>query len=69
MAHRSYCDISKKPKPIRRMCNLQDCTQPQWVDLINSQKKTVLFFDTQHYISVSHQNIKYYFSVLCIVLH
>ncbi|XP_066512792.1 A disintegrin and metalloproteinase with thrombospondin motifs 3-like [Hoplias malabaricus] len=31
MVHRSYCDISKKPKPIRRMCNLQDCTQPQWI--------------------------------------
>ncbi|XP_048099792.1 A disintegrin and metalloproteinase with thrombospondin motifs 3 isoform X3 [Alosa alosa] len=31
MVHRSYCDVSKKPKPIRRMCNLQDCTQPQWI--------------------------------------
>ncbi|XP_022621448.1 A disintegrin and metalloproteinase with thrombospondin motifs 3 [Seriola dumerili] len=31
MVHRGYCDASKKPKPIRRMCNLQDCTQPQWV--------------------------------------
>ncbi|XP_051949325.1 A disintegrin and metalloproteinase with thrombospondin motifs 3 isoform X2 [Xyrauchen texanus] len=31
MVHRGYCDISKKPKPIRRMCNLQDCTQPQWI--------------------------------------
>ncbi|XP_042277969.1 A disintegrin and metalloproteinase with thrombospondin motifs 3 [Thunnus albacares] len=30
MVHRGYCDASKKPKPIRRMCNLQDCTQPQW---------------------------------------
>ncbi|KAI3372542.1 hypothetical protein L3Q82_023020, partial [Scortum barcoo] len=29
MVHRGYCDASKKPKPIRRMCNLQDCTQPQ----------------------------------------
>ncbi|XP_024000873.1 A disintegrin and metalloproteinase with thrombospondin motifs 3-like, partial [Salvelinus sp. IW2-2015] len=28
MVHRGYCDVSKKPKPIRRMCNLQDCTQP-----------------------------------------
>lgn len=31
MLHRGYCDANKKPKPIRRMCNLQDCTQPQWV--------------------------------------
>ncbi|XP_059194146.1 A disintegrin and metalloproteinase with thrombospondin motifs 3 [Centropristis striata] len=30
MVHRGYCEASKKPKPIRRMCNLQDCTQPQW---------------------------------------
>ncbi|XP_055080258.1 A disintegrin and metalloproteinase with thrombospondin motifs 3 isoform X1 [Periophthalmus magnuspinnatus] len=30
MVHRGYCDASKKPKPIRRMCNLQDCSQPQW---------------------------------------
>ncbi|XP_023813888.1 A disintegrin and metalloproteinase with thrombospondin motifs 3 isoform X3 [Oryzias latipes] len=31
MIHRGFCDANKKPKPIRRMCNLQDCTQPQWV--------------------------------------
>ncbi|MGH0127304.1 UNVERIFIED_CONTAM: hypothetical protein FKN15_030799 [Acipenser sinensis] len=31
MVHRSYCDASKKPKPIRRMCNLQECTQPIWI--------------------------------------
>uniref|UniRef100_A0A667YB76 ADAM metallopeptidase with thrombospondin type 1 motif, 3 n=1 Tax=Myripristis murdjan TaxID=586833 RepID=A0A667YB76_9TELE len=31
MVNRGYCDISKKPKPIRRVCNLQDCTQPQWI--------------------------------------
>uniref|UniRef100_A0A8D3DRE5 ADAM metallopeptidase with thrombospondin type 1 motif, 3 n=1 Tax=Scophthalmus maximus TaxID=52904 RepID=A0A8D3DRE5_SCOMX len=31
MVHRGYCDANKKPKPIRRMCNLQDCTQPQWI--------------------------------------
>ncbi|KAK7934481.1 hypothetical protein WMY93_005377 [Mugilogobius chulae] len=31
MTHRGYCDASKKPKPIRRMCNLQDCSQPQWI--------------------------------------
>uniref|UniRef100_A0A3Q2WH81 ADAM metallopeptidase with thrombospondin type 1 motif, 3 n=1 Tax=Haplochromis burtoni TaxID=8153 RepID=A0A3Q2WH81_HAPBU len=31
MVHRGYCDAGKRPKPIRRMCNLQDCTQPQWI--------------------------------------
>ncbi|XP_060103395.1 A disintegrin and metalloproteinase with thrombospondin motifs 3 [Heteronotia binoei] len=31
MVHRSFCEASKKPKPIRRMCNLQECTQPFWV--------------------------------------
>ncbi|XP_047237276.1 A disintegrin and metalloproteinase with thrombospondin motifs 3 isoform X3 [Girardinichthys multiradiatus] len=31
MVHRGYCEANKKPKPIRRMCNLQDCTQPQWI--------------------------------------
>ncbi|KAK2838064.1 hypothetical protein Q5P01_015276 [Channa striata] len=31
MVHRGYCDASKKPKAIRRMCNLQDCAQPQWI--------------------------------------
>ncbi|TKS78216.1 disintegrin and metalloproteinase with thrombospondin motifs 3 [Collichthys lucidus] len=31
MVHRGYCDANKKPKPIHRMCNLQDCTQPQWI--------------------------------------
>ncbi|CAG07772.1 unnamed protein product, partial [Tetraodon nigroviridis] len=31
MLHKGYCDASKKPKPIRRMCNLQDCAQPQWI--------------------------------------
>ncbi|XP_054248259.1 A disintegrin and metalloproteinase with thrombospondin motifs 3 [Indicator indicator] len=30
MVHRSFCEASKKPKPIRRMCNLQECTQPLW---------------------------------------
>ncbi|PWA24185.1 hypothetical protein CCH79_00016281 [Gambusia affinis] len=32
MVHRGYCEANKKPKPIRRMCNLQDCTQPQNVE-------------------------------------
>lgn len=36
MLHRGYCDANKKPKPIRRMCNLQDCTQPQWVKTLHS---------------------------------
>lgn len=36
MLHRGYCNASKKPKPIHRMCNLQDCTQPQWVKTILS---------------------------------
>lgn len=31
MVQRGFCDNSKRPKPIRRMCNLQDCTQPQWI--------------------------------------
>lgn len=31
MVHRSFCEANKKPKPIRRMCNLQECTQPLWV--------------------------------------
>ncbi|XP_067886511.1 A disintegrin and metalloproteinase with thrombospondin motifs 3-like isoform X1 [Heterodontus francisci] len=31
MVHRSYCDGDKKPKPIRRMCNLQECTLPVWI--------------------------------------
>ncbi|XP_041049864.1 A disintegrin and metalloproteinase with thrombospondin motifs 2-like [Carcharodon carcharias] len=31
MIHRSFCDASKKPKPIRRMCNLHECSQPIWI--------------------------------------
>ncbi|XP_075058445.1 A disintegrin and metalloproteinase with thrombospondin motifs 3 isoform X3 [Mixophyes fleayi] len=31
MVHRSFCETNKKPKPIRRMCNLQECTQPVWI--------------------------------------
>ncbi|XP_038660384.1 A disintegrin and metalloproteinase with thrombospondin motifs 3 isoform X1 [Scyliorhinus canicula] len=31
MVHRNYCDADKKPKPIRRMCNLQECTLPVWI--------------------------------------
>ncbi|NWV35053.1 ATS2 metalloproteinase, partial [Grantiella picta] len=31
MVHRSYCELIPKPKPIRRVCNLQECSQPIWV--------------------------------------
>ncbi|KAJ7419834.1 A disintegrin and metalloproteinase with thrombospondin motif 2 [Pitangus sulphuratus] len=31
MVHRSYCELIQKPKPIRRVCNLQECSQPVWV--------------------------------------
>ncbi|KAG8435132.1 hypothetical protein GDO86_013181, partial [Hymenochirus boettgeri] len=31
MVHRNFCDNNKKPKPIRRRCNLQECSQPGWV--------------------------------------
>ncbi|XP_019389517.1 PREDICTED: A disintegrin and metalloproteinase with thrombospondin motifs 3 [Crocodylus porosus] len=34
MVHRSFCEASKKPKPIRRMCNLQECTQPLYLKTI-----------------------------------
>ncbi|XP_072880765.1 A disintegrin and metalloproteinase with thrombospondin motifs 3-like isoform X3 [Hemitrygon akajei] len=30
MVHRSHCSADKKPKPIRRMCNLQQCKLPMW---------------------------------------
>ncbi|XP_068807068.1 A disintegrin and metalloproteinase with thrombospondin motifs 14 isoform X5 [Struthio camelus] len=31
MVHRNFCDNGKKPKPIRRRCNLHECSQPAWV--------------------------------------
>ncbi|XP_023614428.1 A disintegrin and metalloproteinase with thrombospondin motifs 3 [Myotis lucifugus] len=31
MVHRSFCEVNKKPKPIRRMCNIQECTHPLWI--------------------------------------
>ncbi|XP_069508763.1 A disintegrin and metalloproteinase with thrombospondin motifs 2 isoform X2 [Ambystoma mexicanum] len=31
MVHRSYCESIQKLKPIRRVCNLQECSQPIWV--------------------------------------
>ncbi|XP_072851339.2 A disintegrin and metalloproteinase with thrombospondin motifs 14 isoform X2 [Pogona vitticeps] len=30
MVHRNFCDNGKKPKPIRRRCNMQECSQPLW---------------------------------------
>ncbi|XP_077206607.1 A disintegrin and metalloproteinase with thrombospondin motifs 14 isoform X1 [Paroedura picta] len=30
MVHRNFCDNGKKPKPIRRRCNMQECSQPIW---------------------------------------
>ncbi|KAJ8286932.1 hypothetical protein GJAV_G00045040 [Gymnothorax javanicus] len=30
MVAHNYCDESKKPNPIHRGCNLQDCPHPQW---------------------------------------
>ncbi|XP_063749749.1 A disintegrin and metalloproteinase with thrombospondin motifs 14 isoform X3 [Eleginops maclovinus] len=31
LVHRNLCETSKKPKPIRKRCNVQDCSQPLWV--------------------------------------
>ncbi|XP_039895051.1 A disintegrin and metalloproteinase with thrombospondin motifs 14 isoform X2 [Simochromis diagramma] len=31
LVHRNFCETSKKPKPIRKRCNTQDCSQPTWV--------------------------------------
>uniref|UniRef100_A0A3Q1JLE7 ADAM metallopeptidase with thrombospondin type 1 motif, 14 n=1 Tax=Anabas testudineus TaxID=64144 RepID=A0A3Q1JLE7_ANATE len=31
LVHRNFCETSKKPKPIRKRCNVQDCSQPTWV--------------------------------------
>ncbi|XP_026569278.1 A disintegrin and metalloproteinase with thrombospondin motifs 14 [Pseudonaja textilis] len=30
MLHRNFCGNGKKPKPIRRRCNIQECSQPIW---------------------------------------
>ncbi|XP_078284663.1 A disintegrin and metalloproteinase with thrombospondin motifs 14 isoform X3 [Rhinoraja longicauda] len=30
MVQRNFCDNHKKPKPIRRRCNVHECTQPSW---------------------------------------
>uniref|UniRef100_A0A3B4GZ49 ADAM metallopeptidase with thrombospondin type 1 motif 14 n=1 Tax=Pundamilia nyererei TaxID=303518 RepID=A0A3B4GZ49_9CICH len=31
LVHRNFCETGKKPKPIRKRCNTQDCSQPTWV--------------------------------------
>ncbi|KAK7904637.1 hypothetical protein WMY93_017244 [Mugilogobius chulae] len=31
LVHRNFCESSKKPKPIRKRCNNQDCSPPTWV--------------------------------------
>ncbi|XP_051967980.1 LOW QUALITY PROTEIN: A disintegrin and metalloproteinase with thrombospondin motifs 14-like [Xyrauchen texanus] len=31
LVHRNLCEISKKPKPIRKRCNTNNCSQPTWV--------------------------------------
>ncbi|XP_058524820.1 A disintegrin and metalloproteinase with thrombospondin motifs 2 isoform X3 [Ochotona princeps] len=31
MVHRGFCHALVKPKPIRRACNQQECSQPVWV--------------------------------------
>uniref|UniRef100_A0A8C6WQ17 ADAM metallopeptidase with thrombospondin type 1 motif, 14 n=1 Tax=Neogobius melanostomus TaxID=47308 RepID=A0A8C6WQ17_9GOBI len=31
LVHRNFCETSKKPKPIRKRCNSQECSQPTWV--------------------------------------
>ncbi|KAG1930424.1 A disintegrin and metalloproteinase with thrombospondin motifs [Pimephales promelas] len=31
LVHRNFCETSKKPKPIRKRCNTNSCSQPTWV--------------------------------------
>ncbi|CAG04803.1 unnamed protein product, partial [Tetraodon nigroviridis] len=31
LVHRNFCESGKKPKPIRKRCNVQDCSPPVWV--------------------------------------
>uniref|UniRef100_A0A3P8WHZ1 ADAM metallopeptidase with thrombospondin type 1 motif 14 n=1 Tax=Cynoglossus semilaevis TaxID=244447 RepID=A0A3P8WHZ1_CYNSE len=31
LVHRNFCETSRKPKPIRKRCNIQECSQPTWV--------------------------------------
>ncbi|KAM3868698.1 A disintegrin and metalloproteinase with thrombospondin motifs 3-like [Diretmus argenteus] len=30
LVHRNFCETSKKPKPIRKRCNVHECSQPMW---------------------------------------
>ncbi|XP_075999771.1 A disintegrin and metalloproteinase with thrombospondin motifs 14 [Genypterus blacodes] len=30
LVHRNFCETSKKPKPIRKRCNANECSQPLW---------------------------------------
>ncbi|XP_041442078.1 A disintegrin and metalloproteinase with thrombospondin motifs 2 [Xenopus laevis] len=31
MVHKNFCESIQKLRPIRRMCNLQECSQPLWI--------------------------------------
>ncbi|MFT7807184.1 A disintegrin and metalloproteinase with thrombospondin motifs 14 [Arapaima gigas] len=31
LVHRNFCESSKKPKPIRKRCNVNECSPPIWV--------------------------------------
>ncbi|XP_056627598.1 A disintegrin and metalloproteinase with thrombospondin motifs 14 isoform X1 [Triplophysa dalaica] len=31
LVHRNFCEVNKKPKPIRKRCNTNNCSQPTWV--------------------------------------
>ncbi|XP_072523494.1 A disintegrin and metalloproteinase with thrombospondin motifs 14 [Salminus brasiliensis] len=31
LVHRNFCEVNKKPKPIRKRCNVNECSQPVWV--------------------------------------
>ncbi|KAK6328107.1 hypothetical protein J4Q44_G00000850 [Coregonus suidteri] len=31
LVHRNFCETSKKPKPIRKRCNVNECSQPTWL--------------------------------------
>ncbi|XP_061665684.1 A disintegrin and metalloproteinase with thrombospondin motifs 14 isoform X2 [Syngnathoides biaculeatus] len=31
LVHRDFCDVNKKPKPVRKRCNVQECSRPTWV--------------------------------------
>ncbi|XP_046709045.1 A disintegrin and metalloproteinase with thrombospondin motifs 14 isoform X2 [Silurus meridionalis] len=31
LVQRTLCDVSKRPKPIRKRCNIYDCSPPTWI--------------------------------------